>query len=210
MTTLQSKADPLSEAKRTERGFSVVELLIVVGLMIILTAISVFAIRPTRKNISADDAAELVTNYLREAYHRALTQRQTFRVDIDVAGQWVILTDENRLPVGDEIEVKRSKLVSPVSMTRPVSGGSPLPLPPSPYNYPSATFTSSLVWSARFKSDGTVVDTDGNPMSATLFFSPAQLGSNDFNLVRAITLFGPSGSTRTWRFDGTNFDGGGK
>jgi len=136
--------------RRGEAGFSAAELTVVVGIVIILSGIAVFALRPTKRNYSADDGAELITNYLREAYHRALTQRQTMRVDIDVTNQWVILIDENKLPVGDEIEVKRDKLVSPVSMARPSTRGTPIPLPPAPYAYNAAVFNSSGIWSARF------------------------------------------------------------
>jgi len=195
-----------------EAGFSAAELMVVATIVIVLSVIAVFALRPTKRNYSADDGAELITNYLRDAYHRALAQRQTIRVDIDIPNQWVILVDENKLPVGDEIEIKRERLVSPVSMNRPSSGGAPIALPPAPYAYNPAVFNSSGIWSARFRSDGSIVDAAGNPESATLYFSPDQVTAKEMGLVRALTVFGPSGAIRKWYFDASNstFVAGGK
>lgn len=190
-------------------GFSIIELLIVVSLVIVLTAISVFMLAPQRRAYRSEDAAAQVANFLRDAYQRALSQRQTFRVQIDRANRLIQLIDENRLPVGDEIEARRDVLIDEVSFDQPSFDGTPAAVPAAPYNYPVAVYASNL-WSARFRSDGSVVDASGNLMSATLFFSPTGSQNQDKRLVRAVTLFGPSGSVRLWKYDGTGFDAGGK
>ena len=194
---------------RSQKGFSTIELLIVAALVVVLTGISVFMLSPQRRAYRSEDAAAQAANFLRDAYQRALSQRQTFRVQIDRANKLIQIIDENKLPVGDEREVRRDVLMDEVNFDPPVFDGTPVAVPAAPYNYPAATFASN-VWTARFRSDGSVVDTNGNVMSATLFFSPTASQNIDKRLVRAVTLFGPSGSVRVWKYDGTNFDAGGR
>jgi Tfp pilus assembly protein FimT len=188
-------------------GFSTIELLIVAAVIIAVTAIAVFTLTPQRRAYRTEDAAAQVTNFLRDAHQRAITQRQTMRVEIDRATRIITITDENRLPTGDEFEVRRGKLSDEVSVDQPVVGAAMVNLPPAPFSYPAAVYSNN-VWAARFRSDGSVVDSAGNPLSATVFFSLAAMTGADANLIRAVTLFGPSGSIRMWRYSGTAFDGG--
>lgn len=194
-------------SNREADGFSVIELLIVVAIVIILTAAAVFTLTPQRRAYRTDDAASQVTNFLRDAYQRALSQRQTMRVEIDRANMLIKLIDENRLPVGDEREVRRAKLNDEVSLNQPAAGAGLVNPPAAPYDYPVANYSNNL-WEARFRSDGSVVDLAGNSLSATLFFSLANMNSLDTNLIRAVTVFGPSGSARVWRYTGQSFDAG--
>jgi len=192
---------------RSADGYSVIELLIVAAVTLILTAIAVFTLAPQRRAYRTDDAAGQITNFLRDAYHRALSQRQTMKVQLDRVNLLVTITDEGTLPGGDEVEVRRAKLSDEVSVNQPTVASALLIPPAAPYNYAVATYASNL-WVARFRSDGSVVDTAGNPLSATVFVSLLNMKASDANLIRAITLFGPSGSMRVWRYTGTSFDAG--
>lgn len=204
--TMQSSRQVLVSGQG-ERGYSVIELLVVAALIIIMTAAVVFTLGHSRRSYRPDDAASQVVNFLRDAYGRALSQRQTMRVSVDRANQTITLFDENRLAIGDEIVVRRAPLLDQISFNQPIIGTDSVGLPPAPYSYPPAVYTAN-VWEARFRSDGSVVDSAGNPLSATLFFSPANLKDSDANLIRAVTLFGPGGSIRLWRFSGQSFTAG--
>ena len=197
----------LLNSRRAEQGYSVVEMLMVAALIITMTAVAVFTLGHSRRSYRADDAASQVVNFLRDAYGRALSQRQTMRVSIDRANQTITLIDENRLPFGDEIVIRRAPLIDQISLSQPTIGEAPIGLPPAPYGYPAAVYAGN-VWEARFRSDGSVVDTAGNTLSSTLFFSPANLTDNQANLIRAVTVFGPSGSIRLWRFAEQSFIAG--
>jgi Tfp pilus assembly protein FimT len=199
------KLVPIS--RRAEQGYSFIELLVVASLIIVMIAVAVFTLGHSRRSYRSDDAASQVVNFLREAYGRALSQRQTMSVRIDRANQTIALIDENRIVAGDEFEVRRAPLIDQVSLSQPAVGGVSVGVPPAPYSYASAVYSSN-VWEAHFRSDGSVVDAAGNPMNATLFFSPTNLSDNDANLIRAVTLFGPSGSIRVWRFSGQSFTAG--
>lgn len=203
----------MSERVRQQAGFTLLELLAVVIVLAIMTGIAVFALMPHRRGYRAEDAANQVVNFLREAYQRAITQRQTFRVRIDRNNQTISLIDENRLPAGDEKLVRQEGLIgqNEVRMDQP-GAGTPKPVgpPPSPYNYPPATYNNGI-WEIRFQSDGSAVDASGAPLSATLFFWP--INEKDPSLpfpvsntdIRAVTIFGPSGSIKFWRHDGNQF-----
>jgi prepilin-type N-terminal cleavage/methylation domain-containing protein len=193
----------LPDAPASQRGFSIVELLVVVSMIVILTTITVFSLSANKAAYGPDDEATQVVSYFREAYQRALSQRQTHRVQIDRNSFVVRLLDEGLLPGGDEVEVIRGTLNKDVTMEHPSLSGTQLPTPPAPYNYGSANFVNG-VWSVRFRADGSVVDADGDPVSATLFFAPRNLDANGANLIRAVTVFGPSGSVRAWRYDSGN------
>lgn len=189
---------------KQESGFSLVELLVVVAISVILTTITVLSLRSNKRSFAADDEATQVVSFMREAYHRALSQRQTMRVTIDRNNNVVRLMDEGLLPGGDEVEIIRGKSNDQVKMNRPSLQGSALPLPPAPYSYGEANFQNGA-WSIRFRGDGSAVDANGNSVSATLFFLPPNLDAKSASLIRAVTIFGPSGSVRYWRYDGTAF-----
>ena len=186
-----------------EAGFSLIELLIVIAMVVILTTVSVFALRSSKRSYAPDDEANQIVSFFREAHQRALSQRQTQRVTIDRNQLVVRLMDEGLLPGGDEVEIIRGKLNGTVAMTQPTVGGTLLPLPPAPYNYNTAVFTDG-VCQFRFRADGSVVDPAGNSVSATFFFTPLDMNDQSGTLVRSVTLFGPSGSTRAWKYDATN------
>jgi prepilin-type N-terminal cleavage/methylation domain-containing protein len=186
-----------------EAGFSMIELLIVIAMVVILTAISFLALRPAKRSYAPDDEATQIVSFLREAHQRALSQRQTQRVTIDRNDLVVRLTDEGLLPGGDEVEIIRGKLNGTVAMIQPTVNGTLIPTPPGPYNYTPAAFDDGIC-QLRFRSDGSVFDSAGNPISATFFFIPLDMNDEAAGLVRAVTLFGPSGSVRSWRYDSQN------
>ncbi|HWP43322.1 MAG TPA: type II secretion system protein [Blastocatellia bacterium] len=183
-----------------QRGYSAIELVIVTSIVIILAGITIYSLTAGKKAYAADDEATQLVSFFREAYHRALAQRQTMRVTIDRNQGVVRLMDEGAMPGGDEVEIIRGRVSQHINMDRPAIGGTPIAVPPSPYNYNPAVFDNG-VWSARFRADGSVVDAAGNSLSATLYFSPIGLTEDNAGLIRAVTLFGPSGSVRFWKYD---------
>jgi len=197
----KAEAGSIRPGLSSESGFSLTELLIAVAMIIILTAIAVFSLSSHKKAYSTDDQATQVLSFFREAYHRALSQRQTMRVDIDVPTNQVLLTDEGLLPGGDEVKLLRGSLDTEIKFDRPVINGSPIATPPAPYNYSPAAFDSEGVFSARFRADGSVLDNAGNLFNATIYFSPDPYRDFDANLIRAVTLYGPTGSIKYWRYD---------
>lgn len=212
------KIFPTPASRSSQSGFSVVELMIVVIVMAIMTGIVVFSFRSNKRSYIADDEATKVLSFFREAYQRALSQRQAQRITIDLNNNLIKLADMGLLPGGDETIINRGVLNTGVTLTQPVVAGNPLAPPPAPYNYAPADLSSGSI-DIYFLADGSITNATGfnnssfAPVSLTFFFSPSQqtvtapgqTSSNSGNLIRAVTLFGPTGSTRLWRFDTSSF-----
>jgi prepilin-type N-terminal cleavage/methylation domain-containing protein len=198
-------------------GFSIIELLVVLGVIGILSAISIPYIYSYKKLYKSEDQALKVMDLMREAGQVALNKRRTMRFEIDLTDNAVLIIDEN----GTAAEIKKIPLeitrelrvdVIPATVTKP-----------NPPNYTDITFaadtighlvgattvTGHSVWAARFRSDGSVVNSADVPISVNIYcWPPVTLGSTtarNLKEIRAITLFGGSGAIRYWKYDGATF-----
>lgn len=198
-----------------EAGFSLIELLIVLGISLVMMTLAVIAINPTKKAYLSDDQAKRVMDVLRDASTRALTKRRSMRVEFDGTTNQMYLYDENAAGVGDDVLVRREYLARPAEIkfdTAPFGISAP-----NPPDYMAASFvttppTNNRIWKIRFRLDGTVVNaavTNSPPTSVTLFvWQPkpgATTNAENTKLVRAITIFGGTGAVRYWKYNGTSF-----
>ena len=191
-------------------GYSLVELTVVIAITAIVTAIVVMQFTNTREMYNADDAANKVMNYLREANSRAVSNHHSYRVTINQNTNTISLIDEKTSAgggnndgesiSGDDVLVKSEPVGVRVSLNQPSVPNLVNP-PAAPFNYAPATFASN-VWTAHFQSDSSVTDVNLAPVSCTIFFQPVDK-TNLAGLIRAVTVFGPSGSVRFWAYDGT-------
>lgn len=212
----------LDAPKRGETsGFSLIELIIVLVIMMVLSAISLPYIYNYQKRYKSEDQALLVMDFMREANQLALNKRRTMRLEIDLTDNKLLLIDEKEAGAGDDTEVKAIplELTNEVRMDQIPTGVSK----PNPPNYNDAVFatdtighkragttvTGHRVWAIKFKSDGSVVNAAGTLTSANLYvWAPVAAGSanpRSLKEVRAITIFGGSGAVRYWKHNGTTF-----
>jgi prepilin-type N-terminal cleavage/methylation domain-containing protein len=207
--------------KREASGFSMIELVIAMVIVLILSAISLPYIFNYKKLYKSEDQALQVMDFMREANQLALNKRRTMRLEIDLTDNKLLLIDEKGTGASDDTEVKAIPLELPVDVRMDqIPNGVTKPNPP---NYNDAAFatdtishkrggttvTGHNVWAIRFKSDGSVVNAAETLVSANLYFwAPASAGNpNPRNKkeIRVVTMFGGSGAVRYWKHDGTNF-----
>ena len=207
--------------KKANNGFTLIELLIVVTIVVILTAISLPYIYNYKRLYKSEDQALKLMDLMREANQLALNRRHNFRVEIDLTDNALLLIDEASGAAGKQ--VKSLPLESPADIRIDVN---PTGItPPNPPNYANATFATDTVghtaqtssttitghniWVARFRSDGSVVNSAGAPVSATIYSWPPKTSggttARNTNEVRAVTLYGGSGAVRYWKYNGTAF-----
>lgn len=196
--------DRPSSLKRMS-GHSLVELLIVLGALAILSAISVPYFFSHGDLYKSEDQALKVLDLFREAGQRALTQRTIVRVELDGNPTPPVLRMIDENGANPDVLIKTIPMydLSEVRMDLPTGF-----TPPNPPNYPNVAFVSGQ-WVARFRTDGSVVTAADLPVSATLYSwppSPANMAVPRSNQeVRAITIFGGSGAVRYWKYNGTAF-----
>jgi Tfp pilus assembly protein FimT len=185
-----------------------VEVLIVVVIAAVMIAVALPRFLTFGESYSSSDVSAQVVDALRFANQQALGQRQRMRVEIrpGTAGTpgSILVVDEGKIDDGsDDEEVRNEPLPTgdELSFAKPSGVG----LVASPFNFTAARYTNG-VCTIHFNPIGSASGDDQEvPLSATIFVSPAGAakGTADADLVRAITLFGPTGSIRAWGYDPT-------
>lgn len=194
-----------------------IELLIVVVVITILTAVSIPYLYQYRKLYKSEDQSIKLLDLMREANQLALTHRRTIRLEIDLTDNAVLLIDENGTAADTLI---KTIPIEPELRLDAIPSGVNRPNPP---NYNDAVFandalghnvgsipvTGHRVWAARFRSDGSAVNAANTPVSSTIYLwppmTPGNAAARDKKEIRAITMFGGTGAIRYWKYDGANF-----
>jgi prepilin-type N-terminal cleavage/methylation domain-containing protein len=183
--------------KSSSEGFSLLELLIVIAIIIIMSAIALGAFFQTRLYAPEDQALK-VMEFFRNATQTAITRRQMMKVEFNYpeVGSGAPTMG---LFVGTTPTLVDYKPLDPkVRLSLPVSVAAGGPNPPGYTNY-----SGSGSWVAYFNADGTVVAAPGDvaPTNATFYFSTTE---EDKSTLCAVTLFGGNGALSLWRYSGTS------
>lgn len=204
--------------KKNQDGFSVIEILLVLGIIMVISGASVFYLSAHQKLYKTDDQTLVIIDFLQEARQRSLTQRETMRVEIDIIDNSIRLIDENTTATeNDDAVLKEHNLYLPndVRMDRrpnEISDNPPEPLPVSTAVFSPSVYPSSgahRVCTFRFQSNGTILDAGNNATGnnasiagATLhIWQPDKTNNDQSTVARAITLIGSTGSIRLWEYD---------
>jgi len=200
------------------RGFSMIELLIVLAIITVLLGISLFYLSGHERLYRPDEQAVKIIDVLQEARQRSLTQRETMRVEVDLTDNVVRLIDENTPgTAGDDNVIKTLTLVPQhevkINSRPPDISTNPTEIMPVPIaQFRASIYPPSVthqVCTFRFLRDGRVVNegTDAVGSNAvttglTMFIWSPKLGAPDESeIARAITVIGATGSVRFWEYN---------
>ena len=207
------------DRRRSDLGFSVVELLVVVSVMVIMSTIVLFYATNHKKAFMPDDQALQIVDVLQEARQRALTQRRTMRVEINLNTNMVRLYDENTNATSatDDVLIKSFGLFAPASVkidSRPaeIAYNPAESMPVSNASFIPSVYTPSIsqsVCTIRFLANGSAVNAGTNavgsgavPTGVVLHvWSPNKTTPTQSDIARAITVLGATGVIRMWEFD---------
>ncbi|MCS6873135.1 MAG: prepilin-type N-terminal cleavage/methylation domain-containing protein [Pyrinomonadaceae bacterium] len=201
-----------------QKGFSLIELIIVITVAFILTGISFFLLTSHQRLFKPDEQVLKIADILQEARQRALTQRETMRVEIDLTDNSVRLIDENSPTTHtDDKLIRQISLFPPQEVridTRPpgISFDPPEMISVPPATFPISVYPPSVahnVCTLRFLRNGSVVNAGTDPIgsnasltSAAIFvWSPRNGNPSQYEIARAITVVGTTGFIRLWEYD---------
>ncbi len=197
---------------RAEKGFSLLEMVIVVMLAFVVMAFAVINTRSSTQNARANAAMDAVVSQLRQARELAIAKRRNVQVQFIQPNeiQLTILT----LP-GEVVP----PAITPTYLNDNAGGGLIYTLFPGVPDTPMAFGNSTAIdlqqpagggaWSVMFTTSGALVGsaqsaaslyqvTNNNPVNASIFIGLA----GKPNTARAITVFGATGRIRSYHWTG--------
>jgi type II secretory pathway pseudopilin PulG len=202
--------------KRAEQGFSLLEMVVVVGLAFTVMAFAVMNTMSSSQNSRANSAMDAVISQLRQARELAIAKRRNVQVQFTAPNliQLTVLT----LP-GEAVPTP----MQPVLLNDGVPGGAifyvfPAPVTDTPMGFGNSTAislqqpTGGGAWTVMFTTSGAFCGTaqsaaslyqatNNNPVNASLFLGV--VGKS--NTARAVTVFGATGRVRSYYWTGSSW-----
>lgn len=196
---------------KIQSGFSVIELLVVMAVIAILSAITIIGFSTPRK-YGPDNQVLKMIDFFQDARQKALVENSIMRVEIDKTKKEIRLIDENvKGNANDDVVVRKIPFEAAdviidarpknVSTTKMPTASSPIP----EAAYKASTHPLSLnnqVMTFRFQPDGQVVNAGTNAAGsgaivtgATVFVYDKTDAAGYAKIVRAATLIGFTGAS---------------
>ena len=198
-----------TRATNGQRGFTMIEMAVVVTLILIISAMALIAYLPTLQDARFDTATRQIVDQLRQAREYAITNRRYVQVTfptVVVGGKnqyQLVMLQRNDLTAGAGAV---NPVLSTITLQYPaqylVFGGTP-DTPDAFGNSAAIEFegvNGGPVGGMLFQSDGELVDgATFQPINGTVFLGFP--GKN--TTARAITILGGTGRARGWKGTGT-------
>ena len=205
----------ISNRQRGARGFSLLEMMIVICVLMIVGGISFMALQPALKDARANSAFESAMMPLRVARQRAIAERKQYIVCFGIAPPAGALTPL-AVPTAQSVQIFRwdfgtalsaATQVTAVTLPIDINFQTIVGLPNTPVTVPdgfgNATvaldFDQGVAGAIKnqvlFMPDGSAHDVNGNLNSGILYVAR----NGDLYSSRAVTLYGATGRIRGWR-----------
>jgi len=197
---------------RKTRGFSLVELMIVIALTLVVTAFSIMAIQPSLKQGHVTQAYNQTLMALRQARDTSVAQRQIYFVTFNNGGNpnFITITQGSTGTVTATYNLPTDV----VFFTYPGIPTAQVGFPATPDGFGVGTtaidFDQGVAGGAKnviyFYPDGSAEDVAGNVNNGVVYMALA--GNTGYiDTSRAITLWGATGRLRGWHIykSGANY-----
>jgi Tfp pilus assembly protein FimT len=176
---------------RSGAGFSTVELVVVIGIICVASAVAMLVMPSAVATAKSDSGATRVTSVLRAVREEAISQRRNIRVAFNAPNQIVV----SRVEVpGPGTTVINTVLLEDGVRFLLFDG---VPDTPDAFGNGSATSFGTAT-TVAFTSEGQLIDQHGDPVNGTVFLGRY----GDTTSARAVTIFGPTALLRQWRWNG--------
>jgi len=188
------------QAQPVPNGFSMVEVLVVVAILMIVSAITVVALQPTLQNFRASDAEGQVKSTLRQAREYAVSQRRTVAVSFatDAFGNPEMKLNLYTVAAGVQVLNNVPFQTVPLEPTVQFALFPALPDTPDKFGNASALCFNGAAYAAgtviEFQSDGTFTNGAGTPINGSIFMGIPNYPTT----ARAVTILGATGRIKGW------------
>lgn len=206
---------------QSESGRSMVEMLAVVAIATILTAVAIPQLISARRLIRSTSLPREVATQIRFAKQQAMSQRQAVTFQYDDSTKQVTIYDHNNVNNSTvSCNIGRTAILSAANFpntacttiinTIPLAGGASLPTSEITYGVPTgisnATLGDNTTLTAlasskvriTFQPDGMVVDGNDNPVNSSLYFYNNKVA---IPTAAAVSVLGAAGRIKIWRYD---------
>ncbi|MBK9239292.1 MAG: prepilin-type N-terminal cleavage/methylation domain-containing protein [Acidobacteria bacterium] len=180
------------QAISPSEGFTLLEVLVTIGIIIVLSGITVAVMPVALISARSDSSAATVVAVMRVAREEAISQRRNMQV---------VFTAPNKITVSRiEVPGPGTTLVREAFLGTNYSFMLFVGVPDTPDAFGNATATAFPgATSILFTSSGELVDQGGDPVNGTIF-----IGRTGETLsARAVSIFGPTALIRQWRWAGS-------
>lgn len=197
---MKSRCHRFRDARHKERGFTIIEMVVVIGIIMIILAMAVIELQPTVQQFRANAAMAQVKGAMRQAREIAISQRRT------IVLQFV---GNNTIELFQVVEPGNVRAVNPF-LTLPIENTVSFmtfagePDTPDTYGIPAVPagvefggVVGGPPIGMQFQSDGTFTDANGVPINGTVFMGITNIKTSS----RAVTILGATG--RVHAFYGT-------
>jgi prepilin-type N-terminal cleavage/methylation domain-containing protein len=193
------------------RGFSMVEMLIVMCVLLVLVAITFISYQTAMKSVRTSNAFNQVLQQIRSARQSAIEKREQYIVCFGAGSAPTGAAHPYGAPDAQSIQIyewpygaalSTAIQISSVELPSDIQFQSLSGLPtatPDGFGSTAINFDQGVAGGVNnqimFMPDGSARDTNGNFNSGIIYLGR----TGDLTSARAITLFGASGATRGWR-----------
>jgi len=186
-----TKKVSVARLARSQAGYSLIEVMMTLGIMGCLASMAVFQISQSQPGAKADGAMRVVIAQLNGARSQAITQRRVMDISF---------TSPNLIQVTrEEVPGPATTVLMTVPFESNVQYSLIAGLPDSPDAFgmhASVDFGSAT--QVRFNTDGSLIDQSGGILNGTLVLA----FNNVTNSARAVTILGSTGRVRGYRWNG--------
>ena len=184
---------------RNERGFSLLELMVVIGIGLVLAGMSFIAMMPMYNKNHVDQAYDTTLATIRNYHNQSVTQSKRYILTFSSPGTITVYYWGKNATPPDPAPVQISTYALPTDIQFAVQSGFPNPGPDSFGTGAAAVSMNTCAVLTQscliFMPDGSAQDDAGNFNNGVVYLTrPGDLYSS-----RAVTVWGATGRTRGWR-----------
>ena len=185
----------LLDRTRSQRGVTLIEMLIVLAILGVVGAMGTAQIATVRRATQGDGAMRLVMSQLNMAREMAVTQRRNMEIKF-VGTNWMQI-------VRHEVPAGTTTLTSVVFEGNVIYLLVPTITTDTPDGFgKSSALAFGAATTFTFSSDGTLIDNAGSPLNGTIFLAVVNVPQSQ----RAVTVLGGTGRVRGYKWSGAGWN----